>query len=80
MRSLRNDLPEIPRYQYRARDYPWAKAVLRAAEETHGEPKPTCLCGAPLAWREGQIARCRACKRSAGDITEKEASTCTGSS
>jgi hypothetical protein len=45
--QARNGLPETPGYVYRGRRYPWAEAVLAAAEAIHGAPVPTCPCGQP---------------------------------
>jgi hypothetical protein len=62
-RAARNGLPESPAYEWRGRRYPWALAVLAAAEAVHGPPSPTCLCGQPVPGGTS-IRRCPACGRS----------------
>lgn len=54
----------VPMYSYRERSYAWAKRSIAAAEAVHGEPVPTCLCGARLdenTARHGEL--CEDCKR-----------------
>lgn len=48
-REKRNNMPDVPLYQWRARVYPWALRAIAAAEAVHGAPQPTCRCGAPLS-------------------------------
>jgi hypothetical protein len=66
-RTTRNGLPEVPGYSYRERSYPWADAVLAAADAEHGDPAPTCFCGQPLAWKDGRAVRCPHCGRTVTD-------------
>ena len=37
-RPVRNNLPDTPGYQWRARRYPWAEQILARAEAEHGRP------------------------------------------
>lgn len=60
----------VPRYAWRARSYPWAQRVLAAAEAEHGQPEPTCLCGAVVTYRDGRIVRCGACGRTPRDLAD----------
>lgn len=59
----RNGLPEIPRYAWRARTYPWASATIAFTEAQHGPPVPVCLCGHPLTYSSNGARRCGACGR-----------------
>lgn len=38
LREKRNNLPDTPRYRYRARRYPLAERALALAEAVHGRP------------------------------------------
>ena len=66
--ETRNDIPETPGYVYRGRAYPWAQATIRAAEQAHGEPVPTCLCGACLDYGKARVRRCESCGRAPADL------------
>jgi hypothetical protein len=37
-REVRNHLPIVPFYSYRARTYPWAQRAIQHAEAVHGKP------------------------------------------
>jgi hypothetical protein len=62
-REKRNNMPDVPLYQWRARVYPWAQRAIAAVEAVHGEPEPTCACGAPLEERRARNpgGRCETC-------------------
>jgi hypothetical protein len=50
-------MPRLVAYEYRARTYPWALAVLKAAEAVHGTP-PHDLVADP---RRVEKPRCGGC-------------------
>lgn len=61
---MASGLAEVPRYQWRARRYPWALRAIAAAEAVHGEPEPTCRCGGPLPEYRSRNpgGQCEACE------------------